>query len=177
LVERYLRGEFAARAADLDPYLAALPYACDRWQAGPALRDWLKAGRLVVCNRYVPANMAHQGSKIEATAGREAFYNWISELEYGIFGLPVPDLAVLLEMPGGCALELIARRERGGSGREGGDIHEADASHLAATALAYREVAARSDCPWAVVSCASQGAVRPVSDIAQDVWAEVSRVL
>ena len=124
LVERYLRGEFAKRASDVSPYLAALPYALDRWQAAPQLREWLAQGRLVLCNRYVPANMAHQGSKLEDEAERRGFFDWVDELEYGVLGLPHPDLHLLFEMPPAVAAQLAGERPAGPTGAE--DIHEGD---------------------------------------------------
>jgi dTMP kinase len=177
LIERYLSGEFAPRAGEVSPYLAALPYACDRWEAASRVREWLGEGSVVVCNRYVPANMAHQGSKMDSSGERGAFYEWVEALEYGVFDLPRPDLHVLLEMPVEVAMCLV--RGRGETERlpAGRDIHESDADHLERTASAYREIAARSQDAWAVISCAEGGAALAPSEIADRVWAKVRGVL
>jgi dTMP kinase len=173
LIERYLRGEFAPRAADVDPRLAALPYALDRWQAAPALRRWLADGALVVCNRYVAANMAHQGSKLARERDRAAFYGWVAELEYEILGLPRPDVQVLLDLPPAVAAGLLAgRNERAGQTVDG-DIHEADAGYLEATARAYREVAAHTAGPWRTVHCMEGGRLMPPEQVAGEVWTVV----
>lgn len=178
LIERYLRGEFAERAADVSPYLATLPYALDRWQAAPQLRDWLAAGRLVLCNRYVPANLAHQGSKLPSEAERRAFFEWVARLEYGILELPRPDLHILLEMPPEAAMRLVRERgSRTAGPPQGRDIHEADPGHLQATAAAYRQVAGETSGPWAVIACWHGGAVLPRDEIAGKVWAEVRKML
>lgn len=185
LIERYLRGEFARRAADVSPYLAALPYALDRWQAAPEIHQWLQDGRLVLCNRYVPANMAHQGSKLGSEADRRAFVNWVAEFEYGILGLPVPDLCILLDVPPALAVELMTGRNARGGAAEADDIHESDLEHLKATAQVYRQIAteaadpsmAASRGPWAVIECAPAGAVLPPEQIAERVWAEVRKVV
>jgi len=177
LIERYLRGEFAASASEVNPYLAALPYACDRWEAAPRLREWLAAGRLVLCNRYVPANLAHQGSKMPPGGRRRAFFEWVERLEYGIFALPRPDLHVLLDMDPAHAADLLTRRSRPSGPSREQDIHERDMNHLEATARTYRELARRASQQWAVIPCTEGGSVPPPARIAEAVWAAVSQVL
>lgn len=177
LIERYLRGEFAARAADISPYLAALPYALDRWQAAPRLRAWLGGGCVVLCNRYVAANMAHQGSKLPSGAERRAFFEWVSELEYGILELPRPDLHILLDVPPALAAELVTGRRSGAGLAETKDIHERDMAYLEATAGAYREISRAGLGRWAVVECAPSGVLLSREEIADLVWREASNVL
>ncbi len=177
LIERYLRGEFARRAGDVSPFLAALPYACDRWQAAPMLREWLGEGHVVLCNRYVAANLAHQGSKLADAAERLAFYDWDLRLEHEVLALPRPDLQVLLEAPTDVAVALRRERDAREGRAEGGDIHEADAAYLRATAGAYREVADRTPGPWAIVQCAEGGRMLPPDRISDAVWDAARRVV
>jgi len=173
LIERYLRGEFAPRAADVSPRLAALPYALDRWQAAPRLRQWLAEGAFVICNRYVAANMAHQGSKLPGEDDRAAFYAWVAQLEYGALALPRPDMQILLDVPPGVATGLVKGRDEEVGQTVGGDIHESDGGYLEATALAYREVATRTDGPWAAIDCVRDGRLMPPDQVAERVWAAV----
>ncbi len=177
LIRQYLRGDFAGRAVDVDARLAALPYACDRWEALPRLRGWLAEGKAVICNRYVPANMAHQGAKIEEAAERRSFYGWIDRLEYEVFGLPRPDLQVLLRVSPAVAVSLL--RARGADARicSEEDIHESDADYLQATARAYEEVARHTRGPWAVIPCAEGSEMLPPERIAEAVWECVGPVL
>ena len=177
LIERYLRGEFAARAADISPYLAALPYALDRWQAAPALKQWLAGGCVVLSNRYVPANMAHQGSKLPSGPDRQAFFRWVREMEYGALGLPEPCLQILLDMPVETAARLAGGRAAQAGSAQARDIHEADMGHLRATAEAYRQVASQEPDRWTVVPCAPGGVLLPPAEIAEAVWAAAREVL
>ncbi len=177
VIERYLRGEFAPRAGDVSPYLAALPYACDRWEARARLRTWLKEGSLVICNRYVPANLAHQGAKIDSAAGREAFYRWNLELEYEVFGLPRPDLHILLEVPAEVAAGMLSGRGAEERPTQEKDIHEADRDYLAKTAAAYREIARKTPGRWAMVPCVRSGEMLPRPQIAELVWKHVEDAL
>ena len=64
LVEDYLNGKFGS-AREVGPYRASVFYALDRYAASFDIKKWLKQGKIVVCNRYVGSNLAHQGGKIE----------------------------------------------------------------------------------------------------------------
>jgi dTMP kinase len=168
LIARYLRGEFAADPSAVDPYLAALPFACDRWEAKPTLVRWLKAGALVVANRYVSANLAHQGSKLEDPARRREFMRWVEEMEYGVFALPRPDLQVWLDMPPEAAVHLIAKKTTRAYLQQGRDIHENSMRHLRGTYEAYRELAASPG--WLRIECAAGGRPLEPERIAAAVW-------
>jgi len=175
LVARYLRGEFALDPQGVSPYLAALPFACDRWQAAPQLRAWLEGGAVVICDRYVAANLAHQGAKIEREEERLEFARWIEELEYDVFALPRPDLQVLLDVPPPLAARLIAAKGERAYLENGKDIHESSMPHLQATYEAYSRLAQGPG--WVRIDCAPGGEVLPPEQIAQAVWDAVSPLL
>jgi len=177
LIERYLRGDFADCASDVSPFLASLPYACDRWEAAGQMRQWLADGALVLCNRYVPANMAHQGSKIDDDAERRAFIAWEEQLEYETLALPRPDLHILLDVPTQVAEQMVRSRNAEAGRPDGQDIHERDSEHLARAAAVYRELAASDPQRWRVVTCAARNALLPREEIADAVWSCVDAVL
>ena len=176
VIARYLRGDFGEDPSQINPYLAAIPFACDRWDAAPRIRQWLQEGALVVCNRYVSANLAHQGGKIAAPAARQEFFDWLSEMEYGVFAIPRPDMQLWLDMPPRIAVELIARKGRRAYLGTQQDIHERSLAHLEATRQAYAELAARDE-TWRTVLCVSAGRPLPVEAIAEKVWAAVSDLI
>jgi len=175
LVARYLRGEFAQDPAVVNPYLAALPFACDRWEAAPKIRAWLAEGALVLCNRYVAANLAHQGSKIAAPQARREFLDWLEKLEYGVFQLPRPDLQILLDVPPQIAVELVSRKAQRPYLQQAKDIHENSLVHLRATSELYRHLACGAG--WVTIECALSGRLRAPESIAQEVWTAVSRLI
>jgi len=160
LVARYLRGEFG-EAANVSPYLASLLYAGDRWQARERLVQALQGGRIVVCNRYVSANMAHQGGKIADATERRRFYDWVLELEHDVFALPRPDLCLLLDVPPGVAERLVGNKSaRPYLQGESRDIHERDAAHLDAARNAYLEISEIYP-NWVRIPCAPESDLRP----------------
>lgn len=169
VIARYLRGECATDAAQVDPYLAALPFACDRWECAERLRGWLADGVVVICNRYVPSNLAHQGGKIASKREREGFYDWVLRLEYEVFGVPRPDLHIWLDMPPGIAVRLIGSEQNRRYVSSERDIHEKSVRHLKATRAAYRELAEGGD-DWRTIVCAEGGSPRPVGAITDEAW-------
>jgi dTMP kinase len=172
-VADYLNGEFGS-ADDVHPELAALLYAGDRFHARPSLVAALAENDLVVCDRYVGSNMAHQGAKLDGDA-RRRLLDWLDEVEFGEFALPRPDLVVLLDAPVALARELVGRKATRGYTTLEADIHEADAAHSGATRDVYLELAARYG--WRVVETADGDRVRGVDDVAADVWAAAQEIL
>ena len=168
-VADYLNGAFGT-AGEVHPELAGLLYACDRWHARPRLEAALAANDLVVLDRYVGSNLGHQGSKLEGEA-RERLLAWLVEVEYGAFGLPRPDVVVLLDAPPAVARERVGRKEARAYTTLEADIHEGDIAHSNATRDVYLELAAREG--WHVVPTAG----RDVDAIAADVWQIVEPLL
>jgi dTMP kinase len=173
-VADYLNGEFGG-ADEVHPELAALLYAGDRYHARPQLVRALAENDLVVCDRYVASNMAHQGGKLSGDA-RRRLLDWLEEVEYGEFALPRPSLVVLLDAPVALARELVGRKGARGYTTLEADIHEADRAHTDATREVYLELADRHG--WRVVATADEdGDVRDVSDVADEIWSAVAPLL
>jgi len=173
---RYLRGEFGEDPGEVDPYLAAIPFAADRWEAAGTIKGWLDQECLVICNRYVSANLAHQGGKIVDPGARNDFFAWVERLEYEVFKIPRPHLHVWLDMAPQVARGLVARKGVRDYVGEGGDIHERSLRHLELTWEVYRQLSVGAD-DWAVVKCTSGGQPLPVGAIAAKVWEHVAGVL
>jgi dTMP kinase len=170
----YLNGEFGG-ADDVHPELAGLLYAGDRFHAKPRLLAALAESDLVVCDRYVASNAAHQGAKLTGEA-RRRLLDWLDEVEYREFGLPRPELVVLLDAPVALARELVGRKAARGYTTLEADIHEADPGHSGATRAVYLELARRDG--WRVVETAgAEGAARGVDEIADEVWSAVEPLL
>jgi dTMP kinase len=168
-VADYLNGAFGG-ADEVHPELAGLLYACDRWHTRPQLVAALESSDLVVLDRYVGSNLGHQGSKL-AGAERERLLDWLVEVEYGAFDLPRPNLVVLLDAPPVVARERVGRKEARAYTTLEADIHEADATHTAATREIYLELAARFG--WRVLATGDRG----VDDLAAEIWSMVEPLL
>lgn len=132
LVGKLIRESLDGKHGDflgLDPKLASIPYAVDRFETKPLIEGWLAAGKIVVADRYVSANQIHQGGKITDAEARTAFLAWLDQLEFGVLKLPRPDAIVYLHAPIEVTMRLAAERARAKG--EAPDRAEVNAKHQA----------------------------------------------
>ena len=174
-VADYLNGAFGT-VDDVHPELAGLLYACDRFHARPRLEAALDANDLVVCDRFVASNLAHQGAKLEGE-DRSRLIDWLVSVEYGEFALPVPDLVVLLDLAPSLAQLLVGMKAARSYTAMPADIHEGADEHLASARDVYLDLAAREPDRWRVVSVAGEAGLRERADVAAEVWRAVESVL
>jgi len=176
LVEEYLNGKYGG-AAEVDPRVASTFYAVDRYDASFKMRQWLTEGKIVVSNRYVTANMGHQGSKFTDPIERQKYLDWLYNLEYEIFKIPKPDLNIILHVPAEIAQKLVDHKgHRDYIGEKKRDIHEADINHLKAAEQTYLEVA-RTYPNFILIECVKDGKIMSREKIAELVWQEVIKVI
>lgn len=97
---------------NIHPKIASVLYAADRFETKEKINEWLKKGYIVLANRYVSANQIHQGGKIANAKKREAFIEWLDEMEYGVFKIPRPDVVFYLSLPMPIILKLIKERNK-----------------------------------------------------------------
>ena len=173
MVGQFLNGEFGTLDS-VDPHFSALLYAGDRFEAKPKLELALRNGQIVLVDRYIGSNLAHQTARVPP-AQREAFRHWIEHLEYGIYDLPREDLILYLRVPPGEAQKLVAHKSPRSYTSAKQDILEASLRHLEQAAAMY-DLLAR-EVPWVTIECfdARRGAMRPAGEIAQEVLAAVTK--
>ena len=168
LIKMYLRGDFGATAEEVNPYAAATFYAVDRFASFQSWKDFYEGTGVILADRYVGSNMAHQSAKIRRKADRDKFLNWLDNFEYKRLQLPRPDLTIFLDMPPKIAAML--RRERG---RE--DIHESDAAYMMKSYNAYKEIAEKFH--WKVIDCAAGNFAKSAIDIHEEIFSLVETML
>ncbi len=98
LIGKYLSGIYGDFIA-MDPRVASVLYAADRFESSAQIRAWLDAGYTVIADRYVSANQIHQGGKIANPKERKEFLEYLDEMEHGAFKTPRPDLVIYLDVP------------------------------------------------------------------------------
>lgn len=176
LIKMYLNGDFGAQADAVNPFVASTFYAVDRFATfRTEWEDFYRSGGILLADRYTTSNMIHQGSKIADPAAKAAYFEWLLDFEYRLFGLPEPDCVLFLDMPPACSRRL--RAERGTLKADlSQDIHEADDAYLLAS---YdNALAIARDYRWQIIACAdAAGQVRSIEAIAQDVLAAVTPYL
>lgn len=128
MIARFLRGDLGS-IESVHPMLVALLFAEDRRDASRLLREWLESGRVVILDRYIYSNIAFQCAKIKDKSLAKELRNWIFDLEFEKYKIPVPSLNLFLDVPLGFVGEKLSEA-RDGEQREylkgKRDIHEAD---------------------------------------------------
>lgn len=175
LVGRFLRGEFG-KLKEVNPYLAALTFAGDRWQAKDQINKYLELGYMVVSNRYMLSN-AHQVSKLPVSK-RKDLMNFLEELEYHTYQIPREDLDIILDLPAKLGKKLISKKKTRKylQGKRRKDIQEADVKYQEETRNVYSMYAKKY--PWIKkVSCYEGGEILEIEKIHDRIWDVISKSL
>ncbi len=176
IIEEYLNGKYG----QVSPRAASIFYAIDRFDASFKIRQWLKEGKIVVSNRYVTANAGHQGGKIPDDLERVKFFRWLDDLEYNVFGIPKPDLNVILHVPAEVAQQLVdmkseEQRAYADQAHKKRDLHEADQEHLKNAEKVFRQIAKLFP-NTKLVECVERGELLPPEAVHNKVWELARRI-
>ncbi len=161
-VEEYLHGLYG-KPNEVGPYRASVFFAVDRYAASKKISLWLNSGYHVVADRYVASNMAHQGGKIKNARERKKYFHWNESLEYKIFGIPRPNLNLILHVPARISINLLKNR----AGKK--DAHERDKKHLRASERTYL-VIARLFPGFKLIECVKNGELLSRQAIHERIW-------
>jgi len=161
VIGRHIRGLVLDPAtAALNPRTEALLLAADRAQhVRQVVEPALSAGRHVVSDRYSGSTLAYQGYGHGLDRGELA---WLSSWASG--GLE-PHLVILLDVDAPVAVRRQEGRALDRLEAQRADFHER-------VRVGYRALAAADPNRWAVVDGSA-----PAHDVADRVWAEVTRRL
>ncbi len=170
----FLNGRFG-QLNEVHPFLASVLYAADRFESKSVLSDALQQSDVVVCDRYVPSNLAHQGAKLDG-AERDELLRTIDRIEFEVFTLPRPSLVVLLDVPVEIAQRNIAAKKPRSYTDKAADLQEADAVYLQRVRDVYLQLAA-ADSNWRRVDSASAGQQRSIAEIGDDIFDQVTSAM
>lgn len=185
LVDEYLRGKYGT-AKEVGPYCASIFYACDRYDAGFKIREWLKEGKIVIADRYFASNIGHQGGKIKNKKERKKYFDWLYNLEYKILKIPKPDYNFILKTSFIFSLKLAnkitdkekkARREIYLGRSEKRDIHEKDKRHLKDALISYLHATKEFPKEFKIIECIKGGKLLSPEVIHQKIWKIIKRIL
>ena len=171
LVAQFLNGEFGPLSA-VDPHFSALLYAGDRLESKPVMESALAAGKILLADRYVASNLAHQGARVPPEK-RGNFLAWLKQLEYEVHALPVEDLVIYLRVPVAEAHRLVGQKAAREYTNARRDLQESDLAHLEAASQVYDELARQAN--WVTIECfdAASHSMRPPAEIHAQIMAAV----
>ncbi len=177
-VREYLNGKYG-HFKEVGPYRASIFFALDRYAAKSEIEIALSTGKVAISNRYVASNMAHQGSSIENSVERKKYFEWITNLEFNILGIPKPDLNVILHVDAVAGQVLVDKKNEREyiEDKKKRDIHEADIEHLKRTEKVYKEIAELFSGHFATIECMSNNGIMTPEEIHARILNEIKPLL
>jgi len=154
----------------LDPKIASVLYACDRYETRKKIENWLGEGKIVVADRYVSSNQIHQGGKIKDEKKRKQFLDWLNAMEYDTLGVVKPDAVLYLDVPHEVSIGLIADRE----GVK--DEADSDFEYLKNSKEAGMYMLSK-DMFWYRINCMKKNKLLSIEDIHDLVWEKVDKII
>lgn len=169
LVKMYLEGCFGTDAQSVDPKVASVFYAADRYASYKTKwENFYKADdTVIIADRYVTSNMIHQAAKIEDSSKKEEYLNWIYDFEYNIMGLPKPDCVIFLNMRFDLAQKLMENRGNKITHSDKKDIHESNSEYMRKCYDNACFIAKKYD--WHEIKCFSGDTIRLIGDIQNEI--------
>ena len=146
-------GWFPEGAPNVDALAASAYYAADRRYNIGIINNHLENGDIVILDRYVESNMAHQGGKLKTREEREKMYQKLDELEFEIMELPRPDAVIFLYMPFEYAAILKKNRAE----------------------TAYLELTKKYG--YQKITCVKDDVIRTIDDINDEVVARIEEII
>ncbi len=173
-IGEFLNGKFGS-LSELPPFLVSLLYAGDRFESREVIAEARRRAQVVVLDRYVPSNIAHQAAKADP-AEREELRKWIEHVEYNLFQLPPPEKVILLDIATWASQELIRRKNPRSYTDRKTDLQESDVPYLESVRQLYLTLANLSP-SWSIVSISQNDQIRSIDEIAEDIWKQVQHLI
>ena len=180
LIGEYLSGKYGD-FIEVDPHIASVLYAADRFESSQRIRKWLDEGFTIVADRYVSANQIHQGGKIDDEEDRIKFLKWLDDMEYGVFKIPRPDVIAYLHLPVALSQKLLkakvkqlALKKRYLEGKK--DVAEDNLIHMEASQESALSIIKKSN-NWFKIECDNNGEVRSREEIHAMIYSKVRKLL
>lgn len=164
-----MNGHFGALDV-VHPKLAAMLYAGGRYESKKFIMELLEQGFYIICDRYVASNVAHQASKL--TNGKhEEFISWIQDLEYRVYGMPVADLTLFLDVPPDISDVLVSNKGKRGYTEKVKDLHEEDLFYIKGVYGMFKKISSSKD--WISIECVNGVKMLDVDEVSERVANEV----
>lgn len=142
-----LAGRFG-NATLIHPSLSAPLFALERAEKRDAIVADLAEGKVVLCDRYVYSNVAHQACRLFKEE-RSDFQNWLENVEFDLLQMPRPDITVLLDVDNQVASDRRRTRSAALGGERPLDDYERDEESISLARTIYLSLAHQFN--WMVV--------------------------
>lgn len=175
-IRKYLNGDYGT-INEVGPYTSSLFFALDRYEIAQDIRQALKAGKVVLANRFTGSSMAHQGTKFTYAEERRGFFIWLDNLEFGLLNIPRPDMNFVLHVPAETAQKLVDKKEARNYTDKKRDLHEADLNHLKKSVEVYDDLCRLFPKDFSQLDCVRNGKLMAIENIQSLLWEKVHVLL
>lgn len=179
LIARFLRGDFGEND-QVSPYIVATLYAGDQFDAKEMLSEKIRSFDYVIVDRYVDSNIAYQCAKEAGQAKKDALKNWIYDLEYNLYDLPIPDLTLFFDVPVSFVEKKLSETRKGDDrkylkGKK--DIHEKNILFQEKVRDEYLKLFRREPDHYIIDCCNTRGGMKKPEAIFRGVAEVVKQAL
>lgn len=180
-VRMYLNKELGDDPYKLNPYACSTFYAIDRViQFIMTLGDlYNQPDSIILCDRYISANIIHQASKLSSQEERKKLFDWLYDTEVNKLGIPHEDITIVLSVPVEVSQKLMDMRYKDGNGKK--DLHESNVKFLQdcydniELAIEYLPTKSHN---WVKIECSDgKGWIRSEDDIQAEILKIVTPIL
>ena len=162
-LKKYLQGGYG-QADEVDPYTASILFALDRYDIKRQLLTALDQGRVVVADRFLGSNLAHQGTKFDDPKLRQEFFLWEEAFETQTLGIPAPDINLVLRLPAATSARL--RRQQ----NKDPDLHEKSRRHQELSRQVYDQLCQVFPDKFIPLDCANGPKLLSVKQVGELIW-------
>ena len=165
---------------EMNPYIASMLYAADRFESSRDIKKWLAEGRIVIADRYTSSNQIHQGGKIKSEKERKKFLDWLEKMEFEAFGISRPDAIIYLDVPLTVSQELLKEKEGSRKKRylKGNrDMAENDLKHLRDAKKSAIKLIQKNN-KWVRINCVNKNKkLMEIAEIGEIIWDKVGKII
>ncbi|MDA1231898.1 MAG: thymidylate kinase [Planctomycetota bacterium] len=171
----FLNGRFGS-LSEVHPQLAAVLYAGDRYESRSLLMKMIEDNDVVVLDRFVGSNLAHQSAKLDGDE-RATLIEWIEKVEFEVFELPKPSLTILIDMSSQMSRELVSRKEARDYTDQKSDLQESDLPYLEKVRRCYLALS-HSRLDWRTIhGLNDDGLLKSIDEVGDEIFAVVKSQL
>jgi len=167
---------------EVNPRIASVLYAADRWESSSNIKEWLDKGYIVIADRYVSSNQIHQGGKLKDNKSRSEFLKWLDQMEFDVFKIPRPDGIVFLHLPVKLSMELMEKRKKEDPKKirkymEGKkDLAEEDFKHLEDSRKSAISIVKKNN-NWCMIECSKNNEILSREEISAKIFSIIKKII
>jgi dTMP kinase len=164
---------------NIDPVIASVLYAADRWESKQKLNKYLDEGYLVILDRYVSSNQIHQGGKFErhkqGQIDRKKFMDWLDEMEHKTFAIPRPHKIYYLSLELDTVRNLMLQRAKKEKHRV--DVVDGNVEHLRKSRDSAILLSDEHPKMELILCDDGKGGIRTIEEINKEIFDKIKKLL